>query len=74
MLYEVITLVAASLGTPWEIDAKGKILFLEDIGEEPYSVDRMLTQLRLAGKIDECAGVLLGEWTDCESKGSYNFV
>ncbi len=66
-----LSLVAASLGTPWEIDAKGKILFLEDIGEEPYSVDRMLTQLRLAGKIDECAGVLLGEWTDCESKGSY---
>lgn len=60
-----LSLVAASLGTPWEIDTKGKILFLEDIGEKTYRVDSMLTQLRNAGKFDDCAGILLGAWTDC---------
>lgn len=60
-----LSLVAASLGTPWEIDTKGKILFLEDIGEKTYRIDSMLTQLRNAGKFDDCAGILLGAWTDC---------
>ena len=60
-----LSLVAASLGTPWEIDTKGKILFLEDIGEKTYRVDSMLTQLRNAGKFGDCAGILLGAWTDC---------
>lgn len=61
-----LSLLAASLGTPWEINTKGKILFLEDIGEKTYRVDSMLTQLRNAGKFADCAGVLLGAWTDCE--------
>lgn len=60
-----LSLLAASLGTPWEINTKGKILFLEDIGEKTYRVDSMLTQLRNAGKFDECAGIILGAWTDC---------
>lgn len=60
-----LSLVCDSLGTPWELDAKGKILFLEDVGEKTYRVDGMLTQLRNAGKLDDCAGVLLGAWTDC---------
>lgn len=60
-----LSLLAASLGTPWEIDTKGKILFLEDIGEKTYRVDSMLTQLRNAGKFDDCAGIILGAWTDC---------
>lgn len=61
-----LSLVAASLGTPWEIDTRGKILFLEDIHEKTYRVDSMLTQLRNAGKFRDCAGILLGAWTDCE--------
>ena len=61
-----LSLLAASLGTPWEIDTKGKILFLEDIGEKTYRVDSMLTQLRNAGKFRDCAGIILGAWTDCE--------
>ena len=61
-----LSLVAASLGTPWELDTKGKVLFLEDIGEKTYRVDAMLTQLRNAGKFRDCAGVILGAWTDCE--------
>ncbi|MDN4494509.1 S66 peptidase family protein [Ureibacillus aquaedulcis] len=60
-----LTLVAASLGTPYEIDTKGKILFLEDIDEYERSVDRMLTQLKLSGKLDEASGILLGAWTNC---------
>jgi len=60
-----LSLVAATMGTPYEIDARGKILFFEDVDEEPYRIDRMLTQLRLAGKFDECAGILLGDWNHC---------
>ena len=46
----------------------GKILFLEDVDEEPYSIDRMLTHLRLAGKFDGVAGVIFGECQDCRPK------
>ena len=61
-----LSLVCDSLGTPWEIDTRGKILFLEDVGEKTYRIDGMLTQLRNAGKFSDCAGILLGYWTDCE--------
>lgn len=60
-----LSLLVSSLGTPWEIDTKGKILFLEDIGEKSYRVDGLLTHLRNAGKFEDCVGVLLGGWTDC---------
>ncbi|HNX73435.1 MAG TPA: LD-carboxypeptidase [Spirochaetales bacterium] len=60
-----LSLLASGLGTPWEIDTRGKILFLEDVDEAPYRVDRMLNQLKLAGKLDECAGIVLGMWTRC---------
>ena len=63
-----LTLLAASLGTPWEIDTRGKILFLEDIGEKPYRIDAMVTQLRNAGKFRQCAAVLLGAWTNCQDE------
>lgn len=63
-----LSLVAATIGTPFELDTKGKLLFLEDIDEEPYCVDRMLSQLRLAGKFDDCNGVILGDWNNCEPK------
>lgn len=64
-----LSVVVASLGTPYEIDTRNKIIFLEDIGEEVYSIDRMLTQLRNAGKLSECKGIILGQWTDCEDNG-----
>ncbi|MEW9123024.1 MAG: LD-carboxypeptidase [Thermotaleaceae bacterium] len=60
-----LMLIAVTLGTPYEIDTKGKILFLEDIDEYTYSVDRMLTQLRLAGKLHDCAGIVLGSFKNC---------
>ena len=60
-----LTLVSCLMGTPYEPDVRGKILFLEDVGEEPYRIDRMLQQLALAGKFDQCAGVVIGECVDC---------
>jgi len=60
-----LSLVASGIGTAWELDTRGKLLFLEDVDEAPYRVDRMLNQLKLAGKFDDCAGVVLGGWTRC---------
>lgn len=60
-----LALVAALCGTPYGIQPDGAIIVLEDIGEEPYRIDRMLTQLRLAGVFDRCAGIVLGSWTEC---------
>jgi muramoyltetrapeptide carboxypeptidase len=61
-----LSLIAATMGTPWELDTEGKIIFLEDIDETPYRIDRMLNQLRLAGKFEACAGIVIGSWTRCE--------
>ncbi len=61
-----LAIVAASIGTPYEVKTDGKILFLEDQGEPPYRLDRMLTHLSLAGKLDNVAGILLGGFLDCE--------
>ncbi|WP_396426744.1 LD-carboxypeptidase [Lederbergia sp. NSJ-179] len=63
-----LALITSLLGTPFEIDTKGKILFLEEVGEEPYRIDRMLTQLALAGKFHDAEGIVLGSWTHCQSK------
>lgn len=62
-----LALVTATMGTPYEIDTKGKILFLEDIGEDPKKIERMLAQLALAGKLKEANGIILGDWNDCQS-------
>jgi len=64
-----LTLVAATMGTPYEIETEGKILFLEDTGEELYRIDRMLTQLHLGGKLKNLAGFVFGRCTDCTFKG-----
>jgi muramoyltetrapeptide carboxypeptidase len=63
-----LSLIAATMGTPFEIDTRGKIFFIEDVSEQPYSVDRMLTQLRLAGKLDAAAGIIFGECSKCEPR------
>ncbi len=64
-----LSLVCGTLGTPYEIDTVGKILFIEDVGEEPYRIDRMLTQLRLANKLQAAAGIVIGYCKDCNSDG-----
>lgn len=63
-----LTLLAASLGTPWEIDTRGKLLFIEEVGESTYRVDRLLTQLRLAGKFADCAGIVFGDFANCQAE------
>ncbi len=57
-----MTLVEATLGTPWELATRGAILLLEDRGMKPYQVDRVLTHLRQAGKFDGVRGIILGEF------------
>lgn len=68
-----LSLLVSTLGSPYEIDAKDKILFIEDVGEQAYKVDRMLNSLALAGKFQEAAGIILGTWSNCtvEKKSSY---
>jgi muramoyltetrapeptide carboxypeptidase len=63
-----LSLIVSTLGTPYEIDTKGKLLFIEDVNEEPRSVDRMLNQLKMAGKLDEVNGIVIGDFCDCSSK------
>ncbi len=59
--------IVSTLGTPYEIETEGKLLFLEDIDEKPYRVDRMLTQLLLAGKLQEARGFIIGQWQNYEA-------
>ena len=65
-----LSLVTASLGTPDEIDTRGKLLFLEDVGEQVYALDRYFYELKLAGKFRDCAGVILGQFTHCPSEAN----
>lgn len=58
--------LVALLGTPYAIETEGAVLFLEDVAERPYRIDRMLTHLRLAGKFERVAAVVLGSFADCD--------
>ncbi|AGK95251.1 S66 peptidase family protein [Clostridium pasteurianum] len=60
-----LSLICSTLSTDFEIDTTDKILFIEDVGEEPYSIDRMLTHLLLANKLQVCKGIILGQFTKC---------
>ena len=62
-----LSLVCASMGTPYEIETEGRLLFLEDVHESGARLDRMIWQLRNAGKLSQCAGLLLGQFTECEN-------
>jgi len=68
-----LSILAASVGTPFEIHTEGKILFMEDVGTKPYQVDRMLMQLKYAGKLDKVAGFIFGEMIDCEQPGEQEY-
>jgi len=63
-----LSILVSLLGTPWEPQTEGKLLFLEDVGVKPYQVDRMLWQLRAAGKLKGVRGIVFGEMLDCVSK------
>jgi muramoyltetrapeptide carboxypeptidase len=65
-----LTQLAATMGTPWAFDPpQGAILFLEDVGERPYRLDRLVTQLKLAGVLRRVAGVMLGTFPQCDEPG-----
>jgi len=62
-----LALLGAVMGTPYEVDTTDAILLLEDVHEQPYRIDRLLSQLQLAGKLDELVGVILGQFTKCDA-------
>ncbi len=61
-----LALVASLVGTPWAMRGKGCLVVLEDVGEAPYRVDRLLTQLRQSGALDGCVGIAFGSSPTCE--------
>ncbi|MEK4298321.1 LD-carboxypeptidase [Oceanobacillus sp. FSL W8-0428] len=63
-----LSLLVQTLGTHYEISTKDKLLFIEDIGEEPYRVDAMMNQLRLAGKLQQAAGIIIGDFAEANPK------
>ncbi len=60
-----LSILVASLGTPYEMKTSGTILFMEDVAAKPYQIDRMLMQLKLAGKFEGVRGIVFGEMRDC---------
>ncbi|MFZ0704835.1 MAG: LD-carboxypeptidase [Candidatus Korobacteraceae bacterium] len=74
MLYGgCLSLLCASLGTPYEIQTRGTILFIEDVAEPAFRIDRMLMQLKLAGKLEDVRGIILGEMLDC-ARGAQDYT
>src|ERR1700761_377474 len=62
-----LSILVSLLGTPWAPAIEGKLLFIEDVGVKPYQIDRMLWQLRAAGKFEGVRGFVFGEMLDCNS-------
>ncbi len=74
MLYGgCLSMLAASLGTQYEVRTEGTILFIEDVGAKPYQIDRMLMQLKLAGKLAGVRGLVFGEMLDCVQPGGQSY-
>jgi muramoyltetrapeptide carboxypeptidase len=69
-----LSILAASLGTPYEIETGETILFMEDIGTKPYQIDRMLMQMKYAGKFEGVRGIVFGEMEDCFQPGGQNYT
>jgi muramoyltetrapeptide carboxypeptidase len=67
-----LSILVASLGTPYEIRTAGTILFIEDIAAKPFQIDRMLMQLKLAGKLTDIRGIIFGEMVDCRQNQDKN--
>jgi muramoyltetrapeptide carboxypeptidase len=65
-----LSMICSLMGTPYEIETKGKILFIEDVGEEPFRIDRMLTQLNLSGKLSQANGIVFGRCNDCDKNSN----
>jgi len=69
-----LSLLVAALGTPFDIRTDGTILFVEDLAAKPYQIDRMLMQLKLAGKLDGVRGIIFGEMLDCRQSSTQDYT
>ncbi len=69
-----LSMLAASLGTPYEIRTHGTILFIEDVATKPFQIDRMLMQLKLAGKFAGVRGIVFGEMLDCHQNKEQDYT
>ncbi len=69
-----LSILVASLGTPYEIHTSGTILFLEDVYAKPYQIDRMLMHLKLAGKLSAVRGIVFGEMLDCFQNSDQDYT
>lgn len=69
-----LSLLVAAHGTPYDIHTDGAILFLEDVAAKPYQIDRMLMQLKLAGKLSGVRGIIFGEMMDCLQSPSQDYT
>jgi muramoyltetrapeptide carboxypeptidase len=69
-----LSILVASLGTPYEIETAGTILFLEDVAAKPFQIDRMLMQLKLAGCLDDVRGIVFGEMLDCVQTANQGYT
>jgi muramoyltetrapeptide carboxypeptidase len=69
-----LSILVASLGTPYEIRTDGTILFVEDVAAKPFQIDRMLMQLKLAGKLRGVRGIVFGEMQDCRQSADQDYT
>jgi muramoyltetrapeptide carboxypeptidase len=69
-----LSLVVAALGTPYDIQTAGTILFLEDVSAKPFQIDRMLMQLKLAGKLQDVRGIVFGEMMECRQSPDQDYT
>lgn len=69
-----LSILVAALGTPYDINTHGTILFLEDVAAKPFQIDRMLMQLKLAGKLKEVRGIIFGEMLDCRQSPTQDYT
>jgi len=69
-----LSLLVAALGTPYDIQTAGTILFIEDVAAKPFQIDRMLMQLKLAGKLEQVRGIIFGEMMDCRQNADQDYT
>lgn len=69
-----LSMLAASLGTPYEVQTAGKLLFIEDVAAKPFQIDRMLMHLKLAGKFADVRGIIFGEMLDCRQSNDQDYT
>jgi muramoyltetrapeptide carboxypeptidase len=69
-----LSILVSALGTPYDIQTAGTILFIEDVAAKPFQIDRMLMQLKLAGKLDDVRGIIFGEMLDCLQSSNQDYT